>query len=216
MKISLIHPSRGRAEKAYNTFMYWLLCSSLQTHIEHILSIDEDDKDLSKYKLLFTKSTIIVNKNMNVVEAANRAAEVCTGEIIIYLSDDFICPKEWDKILITEFSKHNNSEPIILKVDDCLQKFHVDILTIPIMNRALYTKLGYLWHPEYKSMFVDQDLFWTCKNNNWIVFMPELQFAHHHYSNGKAVKDNTYMLSNQHWDSGKLTYAKRKAENFPL
>lgn len=216
MKISLIHPSRGRAEKAHKTFMHWLLCSSLQTKIEHILSVDSDDADLSKYKLLFQRSVIVENDNKNLVEAANHGAKAATGDILIYMSDDFVCPDEWDVNLITIFSGENGKNPLIIKVDDCLQKFDVDIITIPIMNRALYNKLGYFWHPEYKSMFVDQDLFWTCKNNGWLIVMPELKYAHHHYCNGKAAKDATYMRSNEHWDSGKLTYQKRKAANFPL
>jgi len=216
MKISLIHPSRGRAMKAYHTFMNWLNCSSLMFEIEHVLSLDIDDPEISKYRLLFTRSCIVENNNSCLVEATNLAASVATGDILVYLSDDFVCPAGWDEKIIRIFLDAGMEKPLILKTDDALQKFEVDIVTIPIMNRTLYNKLGYLWHPQYKSMFVDQDLYWTSKNNNWLLEVPTLVFPHHHYCNGKAEKDATYLRNNQHWDSGKLTYHKRKAANFPL
>lgn len=216
MKISLIHPSRGRAMKAYHTFMNWLNCSSLMFEIEHVLSLDNDDTQFLKYKMLFTRSVILENDNSSLVEATNRAASVATGDILIYLSDDFVCPADWDEKIVSIFLSHGMEKPLVLKTDDGLQKFEVDIVTIPIMNRALYTKLGYLWHPQYKSMFVDQDLYWTCKNNNWLLEVPTLLFPHHHYCNGLAEKDATYLRNNAHWDSGKETYYQRKAANFPL
>lgn len=216
LKISLLHPSRGRAEKAHATFMHWLLYSSLKYEIEHILSLDSDDKQISKYRFLFTNSIILENNNSSLVEATNRAAAIATGDILIYLSDDFVCPNDWDEKIVQMFKAHGLENPMILKTDDGLQKFEVDIVTIPIMNRALYLKLGYLWHPAYKSMFVDQDLYWTCRNNNWMHEVPHLKFPHHHYCNGLAEKDDTYMRNNAHWNSGKETYYQRKAANFPL
>jgi hypothetical protein len=84
------------------------------------------------------------------------------------------------------------------------------------MNRALYEKLGYFWNPIYKSMFVDQDLYWVCRNNNWLNLRPDLKFEHHHYSVGKSEKDYTYIRSDKNWDQGKAIYLKRKQSNFPL
>jgi len=106
--------------------------------------------------------------------------------------------------------------PLLLKVDDQLQKFGVDVLTIPIMNRALYDKLGYFFNPIYRSMFCDQDLYHVVNNMGAIRFCPELKFPHEHYCNGKTVRDETYDRSNKNWISGKHTYARRKAQGFPL
>lgn len=209
--ITLLHPSRGRAKKALETYNYWMDQASGDLNIEHILSIDNDDVQRESY-LSFKNSLVIPNDNKDVVEATNKAAKFSSGDILIYLSDDFKCPKYWDRLV---FEKMRKTE-CLLKVDDCLQKFHIPVLTIPIMSRALYERLGYFWHPEYKSMFVDEDLYWTCKNNGWIIEAPELKFPHEHCANGMAENDETYKRSSANWNQGKEVFRKRKLANFPL
>ncbi len=213
MKISLIHPSRSRAKKAKETYNYWLSRANKKYDIEHILSLDADDFQLQEYRQLFENSTIIISNNNCVVEATNIAAKVSKGDVLIYLSDDFKCPKNWDDSIK---SVMGSNEPILIKVDDCLQNFDVAVLTIPIMNRKLYETLNYFWFPLYKSMFVDEDLFWTCKNNSWILNCSELKFKHEHHSVGLAKNDETYKKSEANWNQGKELFAKRKSENFPL
>lgn len=209
--ISLIHPSRGRPQKAKETYEYWMQNASGTINIEHILSLDFSDPSKSDYHR-FDKMT--TDHNDCVVEATNQAAQIATGDILIYLSDDFKCPKDWDLLIVEKFK--DVQEPMLLKVDDVLQRFEADVLTIPIMNRELYKRLGYFWNPLYKSMFVDQDLFWVCANSNWITFAPELKFPHEHYSNGKAKIDPTYTRSDLNWNQGKEIYTKRKMEGFKI
>lgn len=211
--ISLIHPSRGRAKKAFNTYSEWILKASQNFIIEHILSADSDDNEIEIYKAIF--NNVIISDNCCVVEATNIAAKKSKGDILVYLSDDFYCPEKWDESIVEAFG-NRISEPCLLKVDDCLQSFAVKVLTIPIMTRHLYNKLGYFWHPEYKSMFVDEDLWWTCDNNNWIIKVPYLRFEHHHPANGKAKTDETYTRSSANWNQGKEIFAKRKSLNFPI
>jgi hypothetical protein len=213
MLISLIHPSRGRAKKAFECYSTWMLKTSCEHEIEHILSLDSDDPELPKYRDNF--GNIIVNNNTCVVEATNHAAKIAKGYILIYLSDDFLCPENWDK-LIYEAIKDRINQPCLLKVDDCLQKFYADVVTIPIVTKILYDKLRYFWNPIYKSMFVDQDLYYVCKNNNWLLERPDLKFEHQHYSIGKAVKDSTYTRSDANWNQGQTIFNERKRRNFPI
>jgi hypothetical protein len=60
MIISLIHPSRGRAKKAFKTYSDWMLKSSCSHTIEHILSVDFDDIELKGCALDFGKSARVV------------------------------------------------------------------------------------------------------------------------------------------------------------
>lgn len=211
--ISLLHPSRGRPEQAKATFDYWMKNASGQVEIEHILSLDYDDPQRTEYEYFGPNSRATVDHNSCVVEATNQAAQCAKGDILIYLSDDFKCPENWDLLILQEFG---DDAPQLLKVDDCLQPFEKDVLTIPIMNKELYRRLGYFWNPIYKSMFVDQDLYWVCANSNWIAFAKHLKFPHEHYSVGKATRDATYMRSDLNWNQGKEIYRQRKMEGFRL
>lgn len=214
--ISLIHPSRGRPEKSIANAKEWVDQAGCDTELW--VSVDIDDPKLNGYAGLVGEvvpARLVMNgSNGNPVKATNQAAEHSTGEILLYLSDDFKCFPNWGIAVITEFQKYQG--PTLIKVDDCLQPFHVPVLTIPIMNRALYERLGYFWHPEYKSMFVDEDLYWTAKKLGALKMCPHLKFPHEHVSIGKAENDETYKRSASNWDQGKAVFAKRKAAGFPI
>lgn len=224
MKISLIHPSRGRPEQAYQTFLKWMNASSIDHEIEHILALDNDDHTALVYRdyahfgtqhLRLCNSKIISGNNDCVVRATNHACQFATGDILIYLSDDFDCPERWDALIVDEVNKFGGATQWLLKVDDCLQKFHADVLTIPIMSMALYKRLGYFWHEEYKSMWVDVDLYHTTLNIGALRFAQHLKFPHNHYSNGKAKKDATYIRSDGWWHQGKAIHDRRKLAGWP-
>lgn len=224
MKISLIHPSRGRAEKSCNNSKEWIQKAGVD--VELIISTDESDESRDYYFHRYSnewllnpngntwKSFIITNNNTCVVEATNHAAKSATGDILVYLSDDFKCPDNWGQLILEQFQ--GVTTPMLLKVDDCLQNFGVGVLTIPIMNRALYEKLKYFWHPGYKSMWVDVDLYETCKRLNVIKYAPNLKFPHEHHSMGKSENDETYKRSAANWDQGQQLFNQRKKLNFPL
>lgn len=203
--ISLIHPSRGRPQKAYETAKKWIDSAGVQ--VEHVFSLDESDPFHQSYQ---TIDKLIVNPNDCVVQATNHAAKAATGDVLIYLSDDFDCFPDWG-LKIEEICAKYSGEYMI-KVNDGLQKFHNQVLTIPIMSRPLYERLGYFFHPDYKSMWVDVDLYYTTVN--YIKLHPEVTFQHNHYSNGKAKKDDTYTRSDGFWNQGKAVLARRKAQRF--
>lgn len=214
--ISLLHPSRGRPQKSFDTVQKWLSKVKGITNIEIILSIDDSDLMAGEYWRIYEPINVIriQHNNQSVVEATNRVAKAATGDIMIYLSDDFDCPEGWDLSVRKEFEGENR--PLLIKVDDCLQRFEVPVLTIPIMNRALYERLGYFWHPGYRSMFVDEDLYWTAKKLGALKNCEYLKFPHEHPANGKAENDETYRRSAANWDQGKEMFRLRKAQGFPL
>jgi len=236
MTIGLLHPSRGRAQKSFGTVMNWIKKVNINSGIKIIvnLSLDSDDPQLSLYVNLYkaykfeeVDLCIHINRNTSVVEATNIAAQRDKeSDIFIYLSDDFDCPSYWDWLISTYFTSYDFIQhicvgpemyrPVLLKVDDCLQKFEVPVLTIPIMNRALYNQLGYFWHPAYKSMFVDCDLYEVCKKLGALRLAPELKFPHLHHSIGKCENDETYRASEVNWAQGETIFRERRAKGFPI
>ena len=208
--ISLIHPSRSRPQKSFETSTDWISRAGVETEL--IVSVDRDDPYIRDYYYLY-EGKILVNDNKFVVQAANHAAKVAKFDVLVYLSDDFKCFDNWGVEVLKRFE--GIEKPLLIKVDDKLQTFHKDVLTIPIMNRLLYQELGYFFHPSYHSMFCDQDLYYTVKNMDAMALCPDLIFEHHHYVNGKAKKDETYDRSTSNWNQGKHLYAQRKAQNFP-
>jgi glycosyltransferase involved in cell wall biosynthesis len=214
MKFTLLHPSRSRPKLAVQTAQEWIKKAG-SDNVEWILSLDLDDPHLIDYQVALKEHSIYklcVNQNTSVVDATNKAAKYATGDVLIYLSDDFSCPDNWAQLIEKEVEKYSGCW--LLKVDDCLQGFSIAVCTIPIMSRKMYDVLGYFWHPEYKSMFVDEHLYWKAKLNNWLKLAPHLKFPHNHPSNGRAQNDETYTRSAKNWDQGKALFQKHKNEGF--
>jgi hypothetical protein len=212
--ISLIAPSRGRPEKSYQNSMDWI--SKAGCEVEVIVSLDNSDPLAAHYFNTYSSADdhtkLLIRDNKSVVDATNKAAKESTGDILLYLSDDFKCFSDWGKVIEREFAKYTS--PALIKVDDCLQKFDVPVLTIPIMNRKCYEALGYFWHPGYKSMFVDEHLYWRTKKLGFLKFAPHIKFEHCHVSVGKAENDETYKRSAANWEQGKALFQKHKAAGF--
>lgn len=220
MLVSLIHPSRGRAQKSFDTYNRWLERAGVV--VEVIISVDSSDDWKSYFDLhvpcpehpIGSYTRLYMNDNDSVVRATNVAARHATGDILIYLSDDFDCPDNWGQLVEKEFA--DTTAPRLIKVDDCLQPFRVPVLTIPIMNRALYEKLGYFWHPDYLSMHVDCDLYETVHRIGALKMCPHLKFEHKHVSVGKAEDDETYRRSAANWKQGEMVFNERKKQGFPV
>jgi hypothetical protein len=204
---------------AYSQYKNWIAKSTGLVPIEHILSIDIDEPQANEYRQLFTDSLIVQDNPSDgyVVGATNAAAKHAKGDILIYLSDDFDCPTQWD-VLIRR--KLTDGKEQLLKVDDCLQGFNVAVLTIPIMTRAFYDRFGYFFYPEYKSMFCDEDLYHVARIINGLVFAPDLKFPHLHPSNPtkelQGTSDATYNRSNGMWTQGQTLHNKRRLNNYGL
>lgn len=208
MRISCLHPSRSRPHKSRQTTEQWLHMAGAPVQI--IVSLDSSDPLLEDYKKYYPNA--FVSDNNSVVEATNKAAALSKGDILLYLSDDFKPFPDWGRIVIEEF--HRYTGPTLIKVDDMLQRFEVPVLTCPIMNRACYDKLGYFFHPGYKSMFVDEHLYWRAQKIGALRMAPHIKFEHCHVSVGKSQDDDTYRRSAANWNQGKAMFATHKKEGF--
>lgn len=218
MKISLIHPSRGRAEIAHKTYRNWIDKSSGKIEIEYLLSNDFYDESLKKYQDLFLnsqdKNGNYANCNMannnNLVEATNNGAKMCNGNLIVLISDDFDCPENWDLILLDAVK---GKKDFVLKTFDGIQNW---IVTLPIMDRIYYEKQGYIYYPEYQHMFCDTDMTHKAHLEGKLIVRNDLVFTHNHYSVGKSEKDCVNTKADLTWNQGEKVYLERVRNNFGI
>jgi glycosyltransferase involved in cell wall biosynthesis len=213
MKISLIHPSRGRAEKAFETYINWLQKAYNISNIEHIISIDFDDNEVNKYIVNYAnspKTNVVISNNNNLVEAANNGVKKCTGDLIILISDDFDCLENWDLLLLDAIK---DKQDFVLKTFDGIQKW---IVTLPIMDRVYYEKQGYIYHPEYQHMFCDTDMTHKASLEGKLIIRNDLVFTHNHYSIGKSEKDCINTKADLTFQQGEKVYLERVKNNFGL
>jgi hypothetical protein len=161
-----------------------------QDAIEHIFALDADDAESLQYLTLWRN--VVVAPGGGPVRAWNEAAQVCNGHVLIQLSDDWEPPMGWDQIILDRIG--DTSKSAVLQVSDGHRTD--DLLCMAILTRARYIEQGYLFHPDFFSMYSD-DWFSECARRDSVVIdARDVVFEHLHPAFGKAEMDATYARSN--------------------
>ena len=183
--------------------------------LEYILSLDVKDAD--KYRKVFIElmgqmgMRACIGANRNVVDAMNRAANLATGDILIYVSDDFESFSNWDLAL----QEAVTGDDWFLMVDDGIQK---NVATLLIVSRKYYRRFGYLYYPEYKSMWGDNDATEVAKCLGKYQEAFHLLFKHNHHSIGGIGADGTTARheNSETWSHGENLFREREARGFDI
>lgn len=185
----------------------WLSSAKNRHNIEYIVSIDESDLHKESYNSM--EGIILINDNKTAIEAINYAASKCTGDLIVVLSDDFLCPYHWDDALLKEVE---GKYDFVLKTKDGLQPW---ILTLPIVDRIFYERYGYVYHPGYSHLFCDTDLASVATITDKLIYS-DITFLHNHYTTGKTKKDAINEKNDRTWNQGEQLYLERLMRYFDI
>jgi len=196
--ISLIHATRGRAAQAVKARQNWIRTANHPERIEHIFVADLDDEEsviLSRFPSAF------MAESNGCVGAWNYGASLTEGEVLVQLSDDWKPFKGWDDAILDAIG--DTSKPSVLAISDGHRTD--DLLCMAIMTRQRYKDQGYMFHPEFFSMYSD-NWFSECAFRDGVVIdaRNSIKFEHEHPVFGKAEMDNTYARSNanEHYERG--------------
>lgn len=167
---------------------------------EYIISVDESDPELQRYKELFNQ-LLLVSDNHNLVEASNAAAKKATGDILILISDDFRCFKNWGIKVVEAL----NGKSGVLKTFDMVQRW---IVTLPIMTRDYYEMSGYFYNPNYVHMFCDTHMTHEAELEGKLIIRNDIVFRHDHYSvkGSNTKKDAVNIKADSTWTQGEKVY----------
>lgn len=202
--ITVIHPSRGRAEMAARAYEEWR--SKARQPFNYVLSIEPDQ--VHAYSAHFDIKHMRSGDNKTAVEAINNAAaKLPDFDILVVMSDDFHCPDGWDDLIREAVG---NSTDFVLKTWDGIQRW---IVTLPIMDRAFYQRYGYVYYPGYRHMFCDTELTCVAEYTGRLIKRLDLTFIHDVASTGN---DATNARNNASWAQGEALFLERHRINFGI
>lgn len=212
MRISIIHPSRGRPQQAFETATRWI--GNSESAFEYILSLDNDDPKLNEYKKLFDEDHNIYQlaigfNNQSAINAINFGAELATGDLLIVISDDMDCFPGWDTALLNELSGKSD---FVLKTRDGIQK---TLVTLPIVDRTFYNRYGYIYFDGYSHMCADQELTAVAIMTGKLLYS-DLLFEHRHYITGKTQRDSINEKNDATYTQGQKIFDERLKNNFGI
>ena len=165
-KISLLLPTRERSKKFERLLLSLIKTCQYQNRVEILLLLDEDDKEIDRYKEIIKKEIfrslnfIFIIKNLKSHAIRNNhLAELSTGNIIFPINDDMIfVSKRWDYFIDREFSKIDMDRPFCIWIKSNIKYsyLHCDY---PIINKSWHKRLGYVGSENFNFWYLDT---WIC------------------------------------------------------
>lgn len=170
-KLVVKFPTRNRPEKFKAIFSRYLTFLSGRHDVQFVITMDEDDKTMNNPSIkewLTTRS-----KNANIkwfygnsktkIEACNANLEDIDGDVLVLASDDMVpVQMGYDDIIFKCFSEAFPDFDGAIKFWDGLRPKEDPLMTLTVMGFPLYKKFGYIYNPEYKSVYCDNEQTQVC------------------------------------------------------
>jgi glycosyltransferase involved in cell wall biosynthesis len=207
-KITLLHATRNRPQKAWECREKWMALASEPDHIEYIMAVDSDDKASRELAKQFRH---VVVEPGSCVRAWNAAARMARGEILIQLSDDFSPPQDWDATISKAFE--DILAGAVLAVSDGNRKD--SLLCMAILNRERLEAQGDLFFEGYESVFSDNEFSHRAWADGVVIDRrADLVFEHAHPFFGKGELDATYQATNapERYERGRALFIARNPD----
>lgn len=194
-----------------------------------LISVENELHDSQMHPLpnLKCPHTYRINKEAptSKVDAINRDLneflEEYDADIIINMSDDMIFKQRgFDDIIRSWFTheKHGNAIITSYNLDQFLHfpdGNRGDLCTMSILGRKYYDRDKYIYHPDYKSLWCDNEAQEVAQERDCYTKVETIIFHHLHPAYGRARFDKRYEETEAFNSVDSKTYARRKSEGFP-
>jgi hypothetical protein len=193
-----------------------------------VLTLDSDAKDLEDIKDTiwkinnhFSKLVLFdIGESKGKIHACNRDIEKYIDDFyefdIFVLGSDDMIPQHFgfDDILRKEFEALGLDSALCYW--DGAKETKNKLCTYPILGRTYLRRFGYIYNPEYDSLFADNEFTEVGKKLGKLHFRDTIMFRHKHHAWGTRAKDALDTHNDTFWNKDKKTYQRRKKSGFDL
>lgn len=204
-------------------YKIWLEKSSYKDIITHVAVNSQADADIIQRVLGKNDEVIIVTTDRKGVcypsYMLSSKLEATKDDIVVFASDDFIPPNNWDFYLLKQL---NGKEGNLFVRDgyqapDSSNMLH-PCITIPIMTYGCLEKLNkVIYHPAYYHMHSDAELYLNLRDLGLLIDNRKTDttvFEHHHWAARKRNVDVHDQNYHNKWSEDEITWNIRK--NIPV
>jgi hypothetical protein len=219
MKILIKFPTRGRKEKFFNVLdKYYELLEDLDK-TEFQITIDDDDTIMNNQEVLsklseYKNLKVNLGKSDSKIHAINRDIVVSDWDIILIASDDMIPKvKGYDTIIRSKMQELYPDTDGILWFHDGNRK---DLNTLSILGREYYKRFNYVYYPEYKSFWCDNEFTQIGNILKKQTFIDQVIIHHEHPDWGFGGSDGLYVTNSKFNGHDMNLFMLRSNKNFDL
>ena len=229
MKILVQLPTFARAEKFLRVLDLYIETASSHNDVVFNINCDIEDETMTdeyvkeRMKYIFSKKpnvkgNIWYDSDTEKISAINDHIDGIDFDILVCASDDMV-PKvhSWDQEIVIAMNNH------FPELDGCVHfddgNTHGKLITFSILGRKLYDHFGYIYHPDYKSLYCDDEFTQVVRGMGKEKYIDKVIITHEHYSVKGTQNEGEFDLAAQktlHY-SGRDQYVfnTRKELGFP-
>lgn len=194
-RISLLISTRDRGELLKRTIETAIITAANKDELEFILYIDGDDKptiDLYYKSLIASNVKAIFGLRQEIIgQGYNECCKISRADICMLCTDDVIFhTKNWDDLVVNEFSKYPDGIVLIYGEDDIQ---HGRTATLPFLHRNWINTIGHFLPAHFINEFCDRWLTDVAKMIGRCVYLENLHIQHLHHTQNTMSLDRTYL-----------------------
>ena len=221
MKLLVKFPTRNRKNKFFKVLrQYQNLCEDLD-NTYFLITLDNDDESMNSSDVedifnTFKNVKVIYGTSNSKIHAVNRDIELVNDWDIVLLASDDMTPKVkgYDNIIRNKMKEFYSDTDGILWFNDGHMGNKLN--TFCILGKKYYKRFNYIYHPDYKSCWSDNEFMEVGKILKKQTYIDSVIIKHEHPDWGYGNRDqiHTNNINDYQYDLG--VYNRRKEINFEL
>ena len=223
LKLLIKFPTRGRPQKFFSVLEEYISKAKNLDRIAFLISLDSDDglmnnpesiNLLEKYKKK-CRLAYFFGSSKTKMQAINSDMDKISGwDIVLLASDDMVPVIEgYDQIIRDDMSENFADTDGVLWYNDGGQN---KINTLSILGKKYYERFGYIYHPEYISLWCDNEFTDVSIQLKKVYKSDVIIIEHQHPVYQKTSYDALYVRNESYYYDDQKTYEKRRSINFEL
>jgi hypothetical protein len=216
-KLLIKFPTRSRPVKFFNILdQYYFLLKNF--NVEFVISCDVDDLTMNNQRVIETLNSYpylnyFFEKNNSKIEAVNNNLKDKNFDILLLASDDMLpVQKGYDEIIRDKMLETFPDTDGVLWFNDGFQGPNLN--TLCILGKKYYDRFGYIYHPDYKSLYSDAEFTLISQQLNKVKYFDQVLIKHIQYSIMKESPDELYKKNDNLEQEDRIVFEKRRLNNF--
>lgn len=224
-KLLIKFPTRGRKDKFLRVFAEYARNLSGRNRVTFMVTLDEDDEtmnaeEIRKELLRFEQTdcevhtdgkmeryagpdrvNIIVTagKSDGKISAINRDMDSAPEFDVLLLASDDMEPVQWgyDDVILQAMERHFPTTDGVLWFNDGYVGKRLN--TLVCMGRQYFQRFGYIYHPDYKSLWCDNEFMLVANQLGRQAYIDWTIIKHEHPANSSQAKTDALYDENDKW-----------------
>lgn len=221
MKILVKWPTRSRPERFAKALRIYQELRSTED-VDFLITIDGDDRTMNNSRVLESLRQW-GNLRYEIIHPCGKIGAINAGldkyvdnyDIIVLASDDMIpTGLGWDRKIQKDMGKYfPDTDGVLWYNDGAVGR---TLNTLSIIGAKYYRRFGYIYHPDYKALWCDNEFMDVANMLGKQQYIDEVIIRHEHPVWGYGKHDALNQRDNRLYHDDHQTYKRRKADNFGI